>query len=403
MHCMISLPRWHSNVTNGHTACSSEGLQNEDMAAVSITLQAGSNPPGVRFMLQQYHERCKSEIVALRTKHAGLVAKGVALPASQREQEQAAAAACVETNMVALRVLLRLEAAPAGVLPARLLPVEESASDTSLSLYDDLEQVLLHVARDWSDEAATLNADRYRIVRAVAHLVPPVVEHGAPRRRILVLGSGLGRMAFELCKRGYDIDAVDASLAMTLAAATMSDWAATKPNPPTLRCHPWFLRSANLRDTAARFQKVVAPGKEAPLPTAPAPAPAPAPQPQPSWIAGECNLDTVCKTTLHRESHFTSPQLHFSHGRFPGPAEMPEAQTHDCVVSHFFIDAVLEDLTIVVDAVARALKTGGIWHCLGPLKWQQAPGRPASSFYSWNEVLLVVAAAGFELMTTVRA
>jgi hypothetical protein len=363
------------------------------MAAVSITLKAGSNPPALRYMLQQYDERCRRELAALLTKHATLTARGVALPAtSQRDQEYAAAAACSKTNMAALQVLLRLDATPAGIVSAKALPVDDSEQDTSLSLYDDLEQVLLHVARDWDNGDGTLIAERARVTQALTRLVLPTAEYGAPRRRVLVTGSGLGRMSFDLCQHGYNVDAVDASLAMTLAAATMSDHAAAAH---TLQCHPWLLRTANLRDTAMRFRAVNAPGPLQP----PAPAQAPA-----TRLSKGLKLDEDRKMSSHEVDGCESaaPQLHFRHGRFPGPAEMPEPQTHDCVVSHFYIDAVLQDLTIVVDAVSRALKIGGIWLCLGPLKWQQTPGRPASSYYSWSEVLLLVEAAGFELITAVR-
>lgn len=357
-------------------------------AAVAIALQAGCNPPALRFILQQYDESCQGELAALRAKHATLAAKGVDLPASQRDQEYAAAAACAKANMTALRLLLRLDPAPAGIVAATTLPAEEDL-DTSLSLYDNAEQVLLHVARDWNDDTNTLVADRARMIRVLSRLVPPTDEQAVARSRVLVVGSGLGRMSFDLAQRGYDVDAIDASLAMTLAAVSMSERATASPEPCALPCHPWLLRSANLRDTAMRFRETAAPMLI---------------QLPPPRLAAAALLATGVNSDAGSDAlpPVPAPHLCFRHGRFPGPAEMAAAQTHDCVVSHFFIDAVSEDLTIVIDAMARALKPGGIWSCFGPLKWQQVPGRPASSFYSWSEVLLLVEAGGFELITAVR-
>ena len=334
--------------------------------AVDLSLQASPEPPALRWLCEQYRSRCDSTLAAMRTRHAALQRHGARLSQEQCDAECDAAAACARTNADALQALLRLDAEGADSLPVTGCPPIGSADDGEggLSLYDDAEQVLLHAARDWADGDGALAAERHRIVTAVASLLSPAPPAQPQSRRVLVLGSGLGRLAFDVARScGCDVDALDASVAMTLAAATASAHALSGR---TLRAHPWLLRTANLRTTAARLRSV-----DLGLPT-----PATAPQ------QGGGGKGTA--------------RLRFRHGRFP-PAQ-PQRAEYDAVLSSYFIDSAADDAADVIAATARALRPGGCWLNVGPLKWGQVPGRPASSHYTWEELLLLLEARGFELL-----
>jgi hypothetical protein len=43
---------------------------------------------------------------------------------------------------------------------------------------------------------------------------------------------------------------------------------------------------------------------------------------------------------------------------------------------------------------------GGVWLNCGPLKWHQNAKRPIASRYTWEELLLLVSALGFEIVET---
>ena len=342
--------------------------------AVDLSLQASPEPPALRWLCEQYRSRCDSTLVAMRTRHAALQRHGARLSQEQCDAECDAAAACARTNADALQALLRLDAEGADSLPvtAAQEPPNGSADDGEggLSLYDDAEQVLLHAARDWADGDGALAAERHRIVTAVASLLSTAPLEQPRSRRVLVLGSGLGRLAFDVARScGCDVDAVDASLAMTLAAATA---AAHALGGRTLRAHPWLLRTANLRTTAARLRSV-----DLPTPAAGLPTPAAAPRQQGGGGKG-------------------TARLRFRHGRFP-PAQPPRAE-YDAVLSSYFIDSASDDAADVIAAGARALRPGGYWLNVGPLKWGQVPGRPAASHYTWEELLMLLEARGFELL-----
>lgn len=370
-----------------------------DRAPIRLSLHASAEPPALRVLVQQYADRCSHARADLFAKHANLIEKKASNKA-RCDEDIAAAGAAAEANVTALRMLLRLAPPPPGIVAATEHPGRPRAGEhaSALALYDDAEQVLLHTARDWGaatgGATAALDAasgdggvQQLALIRTCVASLPQRAE-SRPRSRVLVLGSGLGRTAFELAHEGCDVDAIDASIAMTLAATTMCERAVTLGSVNiSLRCHPWLLRTTSLHSNAYRFRAV-----EAPAPVA---------------------ARTVAAACSHAQDACEAPRLHFRHEQFPASSPTAGAPADGCngvggeaagpfdgVLTDYYIDAVASDFTCLVTAIAGVLRPGGCWVNRGPLKWQQVPGKQQASFYSWEEVLALVEAEGlFHLET----
>ena len=238
-------------------------------AAIRISLHAAAEPAALRVLVQQYADRCGEALSAMLAKHERLRAKGVSTEA-RCEEELAAAGAAARANVSMLRLLLRLPGGGSQALLDATTRAEEFPGEhyPALALYDDAEQVLLHTARDWAADPDDDKREKEGGVRNQRALVRACITslldapHRGPgsdvtasmtqrRSRVMVLGSGLGRTAFELARAGCDVDALDASIAMTLAATSICERAAAgcAGSVAVLRCHPWLLCPANLHST----------------------------------------------------------------------------------------------------------------------------------------------------------
>ena len=196
------------------------------LPGVAISLHAAVEGPALRFLVEQYADRCDGALAMLRAKHANLLGSA---RTQQQEQvlqarcngELAAAESAAQANIEALRTLLRMSVGKREqqqqqhqqpVVEAAVYPAAAGCSSSGLSLYDDAEQLLLHTARDWAaaDEESTCR--RHALVRTFLDVLPrqffgaqgaTAAPEGARQRRerrpcVLVLGSGLGRTSFEL-------------------------------------------------------------------------------------------------------------------------------------------------------------------------------------------------------------
>lgn len=67
-------------------------------------------------------------------------------------------------------------------------------------VFDSLDRLIAHLARDWSDEY------RHTAGKINGLLVEMVTRHVKARGRVLVPGAGLGRLAFELARLGYQVE-----------------------------------------------------------------------------------------------------------------------------------------------------------------------------------------------------
>ena len=122
-------------------------------------------------------------------------------------------------NADALHTLLLADAAPTLALPPPgailpRLPRAAAAASAYVMSYDNGEQLLAPLARDW---AATGRRARRRVYGPLMRALP-----GRRPLRILVPGAGACRLAWELARRGHRVEATDVSASMLVAARAVS-------------------------------------------------------------------------------------------------------------------------------------------------------------------------------------
>jgi len=163
-----------------------------------------------------------------------------------------AAALAWEANADVLAALLpravqRTLALPAPGVADWILP---QPVDSGAGTYDTAQQLLAHLARDWSADGASARAKTHRpVLRALrrAERQWRWRWRGAAPLRVLVPGAGMGRLAWEVARRGHRVEANDASPSMLVAAHALLSGAVARDALrffPRIRCGAGALRRA---------------------------------------------------------------------------------------------------------------------------------------------------------------
>ena len=281
--------------------------------------------------------------------------------------------------------------------------------------YDDVYQVFHHITRDWSQAGAPIRREIYQpVVRLLAHEQALQVGEGTQQLlRVLVPGSGLGRLAYDLAHAGLSVTGMEVSTLMLSAAFALFN--SRKPNVPAgsslsqqMRLYPYIHDEyTNEMSGQARFEAVFVPDVEIVQTT----------------TVRRDTQNTTEKLTASRHSQlhlsfvqadFVESFLRFSsrsaeYDRKNGTASrcvdegvgdkltcndtsVTCPQLYDVVVTCFLIDAVshVED---AIAAVHAALRPGGLWVNVGPLQWHEH----SVMHLALDELLQVVQGAGFDL------
>ncbi|KAF1925979.1 N2227-domain-containing protein [Didymella exigua CBS 183.55] len=203
-------------------------------------------------------------------------------------------------------------------------------------------QTLKHFVRDWADDGSKERDDAFPcILTTLSALAPPAAS---PRLRILLPGSGLGRLGTEIANLGrFQVTLNEYSMAMNIAYRFLTSTPAQH-----FAFHPFVDALSHHSTTANLLRRVDAPN-----------AP-----PNPDVLLVEGDFNTA----------FNDQQAAF-----------------DVVVTHFFIDTA-RNLVAYFDTIHRLLAPGGRWVNLGPLLYGTAP----LVQLSLDEIVAVVEAMGFE-------
>ncbi|KAK7095621.1 hypothetical protein V1264_005008 [Littorina saxatilis] len=220
---------------------------------------------------------------------------------------------------------------------------------------DKVKTTIKQFYRDWSQAGKEERDACYLpVIAAVEKRFPPDT-HDTKGVNILVPGAGLGRLAHEFARRGYNCQANEWSLFMLLA----SNFVLNKcKNTNSLRLYPWVHQwSNNMRSG-------------------------------------------------HQTSHITFPDI--------DPSDLPEGVNFsmaagdflevytmpgvwDCVAMVFFLDTA-HSVVSYVEAVWKILKPGGYWINLGPLlyHYSDVPGE-SSIEISYEDLRSVIKKVGFDI------
>lgn len=223
-----------------------------------------------------------------------------------------------------------------------------------------VREALKHFVRDWSDEGHSERAIIFEPILSALSIIP---TSSRTRKRVLVPGSGLGRLAYEIAQLGYDVNACELSGYMNGAYRFLLDPEATI-SPYQHEIHPYAHWWSHSRSTTDLFRGVRFPD------------------------------------VLPRLAEDGSVGLHLIEGDFlkldiPKPLDDSAPGTpngYDFVVTLFFIDTSVNILS-TLEQIYALLKPGGTWLNLGPLLW--CSDAQARLELSLDEVFEAMDAVGF--------
>ncbi|KAG6856350.1 hypothetical protein H0H87_005337 [Tephrocybe sp. NHM501043] len=226
-----------------------------------------------------------------------------------------------------------------------------------------VRESLKHFIRDWSKDGAT---EREKIFQPILDVLKAVEENERAGKRILVPGSGLGRLAWEISQLGFDTTANELSFFMNLAFRfLLSPETTTTTEEHTLRPYGhWFShqRSNDSLFRVIRFPDVI-------------------PRLTPTFRVIEADFLTL-KPPSGNPSKFIWSK---------SEPDVREAG-YDYIVTLFFIDTSL-NVFATMEHIYSLLRPGGMWINLGPLLWTS--GGHAKLELSLNEVLYAAEEIGF--------
>ncbi|KAF9262644.1 N2227-domain-containing protein [Marasmius fiardii PR-910] len=211
-----------------------------------------------------------------------------------------------------------------------------------------VRESLKHFIRDWSAEG---KSERDRIFLPILQVLQLVEAGNRPGKKVLVPGSGLGRLAWDISQLGFDTTANELSFFMNLSFRfLLSPKTTTSIDQHAL--HPYGYWFSHQKSNDALFRAIRFP-------------------------------DVV--------PHVTG-NLHLSEGDF---LALSPAQGYDYVVTLFFIDTSTNVLA-TLDQIHTLLRPGGLWINLGPLLW--CSGSQARLELSLDEVFAAARATGFTIV-----
>ena len=124
--------------------------------------------------------------------------------------------------------------------------IEVNATETHS--YDSATQIWAHLVRDWTDEGKAI---RYIIYDWCYQQMDTFCRNSPFDTTVLVPGSGMGRLAYDLFRRGYNVEANELSSSMAAAASSVLR------NQISGNFHPYVLDGmANEVDSERRFDSV---------------------------------------------------------------------------------------------------------------------------------------------------
>lgn len=232
-------------------------------------------------------------------------------------------------------------------------------SKNKISSYDTLENILLHLYRDWSNDNCMSHISvLLNKINEVSNLIEIDNKNDV---KILVPGSGLGRIAVELAALGYSVEMNECSPQMSVAFNTIVN-EILKNDSIEYYYYPFIHSTLNDQwDLSYRNQSMKFP---------------------PNGIE-------KLKEYAINGTNLISLQF----GDFVSSYKIKERKnSFDIIVTSFFIDT--GNLLEYLECILYILKHNGIWINLGPFHYHSA----ATVKYSYSQFLEITSLLGFELI-----
>ncbi|KAJ4483650.1 N2227-domain-containing protein [Lentinula aciculospora] len=243
--------------------------------------------------------------------------------------------------------------------------VRSTATETSIDSHclSRTREALKHFVRDWSDAGISERSVIFEpILCALSTISAP---SSRSQKRVLVPGSGLSRLAFEISQLGYDVTACELSAYMNSAFRFLLD-----PDTTSIvnqhQVHPYAHWWSHSRNTANLFRGIRFPD------------------------------------IIPRLAEDEIVGLHLKEGDFLA-LDAPDALTgsardtpkgYDFIATLFFIDTSV-NILYTLEQIHKLLKPGGTWVNLGPLLW--CSSAQAQLELTLEEVFDAMEAVGFSV------
>ncbi|CAN7983936.1 unnamed protein product [Ixodes hexagonus] len=227
---------------------------------------------------------------------------------------------------------------------------------TSLDM-DKVQGVLKQFVREWSAEGADERRACFQpIIDAIVEHFP--FEEIDPRMvKVLVPGAGLGRLAYEVARRGYCCQGNEFSLFMLFASNFILN-SCKGTNLYTV--YPWVHQYYNHMTSADQVRA------------------AHFPDANPSEVPSDAQFSMAAGNFI--EVYSSQPDQ------------------WDCVATCFFLDTA-PNVVVYIETIYRALRPGGIWVNLGPLLYHYADLPNEDSIEpSYEDVKHIILAFGFHML-----
>uniref|UniRef100_A0A2P2I8P1 Carnosine N-methyltransferase n=1 Tax=Hirondellea gigas TaxID=1518452 RepID=A0A2P2I8P1_9CRUS len=223
-------------------------------------------------------------------------------------------------------------------------------------LSSDLDKVyttLRQIVRDWSSVGANERKLCYGPILDAIDKKYPNDKVNRSTINVLVPGAGLGRLSYELARRGYACQGNEFSLFMLFASNFVLNRAS---GVDSLRVYPWVHSSSNVVSPQHQLQAALFPDVN------------------PSDLPANSQLTMAAGDFLEIYT---------------------EANSWDCVATCFFIDCA-NNIVSFLQTIYNILRPGGYWINLGPLLYHYAEQEGEQSIEPcYDHLMAIVRRLGF--------
>ena len=233
------------------------------------------------------------------------------------------------------------------------------SSINKLSSYDSLENILLHLHRDWSnDDCITTHLSL--LISKVDNALQ-MLDKSKTDIKVLIPGAGLGRIGIELSSLGYYVEMNECSPTMITSINNIINELLIHDNEYSY--YPYLHATLNdAWDYSIRNEPIHFP---------------------------PFNIDRL-KTWAKEGQNL----LHLQYGDFVTNYKIHERKNYfDIIVTSYFIDT--GNILDYLDVMKYILKPNGIWINYGPLHYHSA----STVKYSYNQLLQIITLLGFEVIS----
>eukprot|EP01062_Namystynia_karyoxenos_P074431 TRINITY_DN7131_c0_g1_i1.p1 TRINITY_DN7131_c0_g1~~TRINITY_DN7131_c0_g1_i1.p1 ORF type:complete len:461 (+),score=161.41 TRINITY_DN7131_c0_g1_i1:75-1385(+) len=230
---------------------------------------------------------------------------------------------------------------------------------------DKVFSTLKQFVRDWGAEGLQERESAYRpIYEALEQHWPDRAARHAVR--VLVPGTGLSRLAFEISLRGFFTQGNEFSHHMLVSGHFLLNQLKRRE---CVTVHPFVDQTVNVYDREEQFRPILIPDL--------------------------CPMEAVNEL---QAQGLQQGEFSMVAGDFLEVYNKPEEEgTWDCVASCFFVDTA-HNIFEYVETFHRILKKGGLWVNLGPLLYHFSDDLSEQSVdLAFNELRHVVQAFGFRI------